>query len=71
MALMAAFLGFWPAVLALFLGIILCSVYALTLLARRKATAATRLPLGTFLAVGGLIAALVGAPLIAWYSSLL
>jgi leader peptidase (prepilin peptidase)/N-methyltransferase len=70
-AMIAAFLGFWPAILALFLGVVLCSAYALTLIVRRRATATTRLPLGAFLSVGGLIAALVGPPLIAWYSSLL
>jgi leader peptidase (prepilin peptidase)/N-methyltransferase len=70
-AMIAAFLGFWPAILALFLGFILSSVYALTLIARGRATAATRLPLGTFLAIGGLTAALIGTPLIAWYTSLL
>lgn len=70
-AMIAAFLGFWPAVLALFLGFILCSIYALTLMARGKATLRKRLPLGTFLCIGGLIAALVGTPVIAWYSSLL
>jgi len=71
MAMIAAFLGFWPAVLAFFLGVVLCSGYALGLIVRGKATAATRLPLGSFLAIGGLISALIGAPLIAWYSSLL
>jgi leader peptidase (prepilin peptidase)/N-methyltransferase len=70
-AMIAAFLGFWPAILALFLGLILCSGYALTLIVGRRATATTRLPLGAFLSIGGLIAALLGAPLIAWYSSLL
>jgi leader peptidase (prepilin peptidase)/N-methyltransferase len=70
-AMIAAFLGFWPAVLALFLGFVLCSIYALTLMARGKATLRKRLPLGTFLCIGGLIAALVGTPVIAWYSSLL
>jgi leader peptidase (prepilin peptidase)/N-methyltransferase len=70
-AMIAAFLGFWPAVLALFLGFILCSIYALTLMARGKATLRKRLPLGTFLCIGGLVAALVGTPVIAWYSSLL
>jgi leader peptidase (prepilin peptidase)/N-methyltransferase len=71
MAMIAAFLGFWPAVLAMFLGVVLCSAYALVLMVRGRATASTRLPLGTFLSVGGLLAALVGTPLIAWYSSLL
>ena len=70
-AMIAAFLGFWPAVLALFLGCILASIYALTQMARGKATLRARLPLGTFLCIGGLIAALVGPPLIAWYTSLL
>jgi leader peptidase (prepilin peptidase)/N-methyltransferase len=70
-AMIAAFLGFWPAILALFLGFILCSIYALTLMARGRATTRTRLPLGTFLSIGGLIAALLGGPLIAWYTSLL
>ena len=69
-AMLAAFLGFWPAVLAVFLGFVLGSAYALTLIARRQATATTRLPLGTFLAIGGLLAALLGTPLIAWYTSL-
>jgi leader peptidase (prepilin peptidase)/N-methyltransferase len=70
-AMIAAFLGFWPAVLSLFLGFILCSIYALTLMARGKATLRKRLPLGTFLCIGGLVAALIGTPVIAWYSSLL
>lgn len=70
-AMIAGFLGFWPAVLALFAGVVLSSLYALVLLVRRRATATTRLPLGTFLAIGGLIAATAGRPLIAWYSSLL
>jgi len=71
LGMIASFLGFWPAMLALFVGVVLCSVYALTLLARRKATAATRVPLGTFISIGGLFAALAGASLIAWYQSLL
>jgi len=70
-AMIAAFLGFWPAVLAGFVGVVLCAMYAVMLLARKKADGQTRLPLGSFLAVGGLIAALVGSPLIDWYRSLL
>lgn len=71
LAMIAAFLGFWPAMLALFVGVVTCSAYALVLILRGKAQAATRLPLGSFLCLGGLVAALVGAPLIAWYASLL
>jgi len=69
-AMITAFLGFWLAAFAIFLGFILCAAYALTLLARHRATAATRLPLGSFLAIGGLAAAILGAPVIAWYASL-
>jgi len=71
LALIAAFLGFWPAVLALFVGVVLCGTYAVVLLLRNKATAATRLPFGSFLSIGGLISALVGTSVIAWYTSLL
>jgi leader peptidase (prepilin peptidase)/N-methyltransferase len=71
MAMIAAFLGFWPAMLAMFVGVVLCAVYAVVLLARKRATAATQLPLGTFLSIGGLIAALFGSALIDWYRSLL
>ena len=71
LAMIAAFLGFWPAVLTLFLGVTLSTAYALTLLLRRKAGALTRLPLGSFLGVAGLLTALFGEPLIAWYRSLL
>jgi leader peptidase (prepilin peptidase)/N-methyltransferase len=71
LAMIAAFLGFWNAMFALFIGVILAAIYAITLLARRRATATTRIPLGTFLCLGGLLAALLGDPLIAWYRSLL
>ena len=71
LAMIAAFLGFWPAMLALFVGVVTCSLYAVVLMVRGKAQAATRLPLGTFICIGGLVAALAGNQLIAWYSSLL
>jgi leader peptidase (prepilin peptidase)/N-methyltransferase len=70
-AMITAFLGFWLGAFALFLGVILGAAYAVTLIARRRADATTRLPLGAFLAIGGLAAAILGAPVIAWYSSLL
>jgi leader peptidase (prepilin peptidase) / N-methyltransferase len=71
LAMIAAFLGFWPAILALFLGVLSASAYAVLLLLRGKAGPATRLPLGTFLAIGGLMAAQVGTRLIDAYSRLL
>ena len=71
LAMIAAFLGFWPAILALFLGVILATVYAATLLVRRRVSALTRLPFGSFLGIGGLLSALYGPQLIAWYRTLL
>ncbi|MES2393274.1 MAG: prepilin peptidase [Acidobacteriota bacterium] len=70
LAMLAAFLGFWPAILALFIGVILASIYAVSLLIRRRADSATHLPLGTFISIGGLIAALTGSAIITWYTSL-
>ena len=63
-ALLAAFLGFWSATLALFLGALIASVYAVVLLARGRAAATSKLAFGSFLAVGGLLAALYGEKLI-------
>jgi leader peptidase (prepilin peptidase)/N-methyltransferase len=71
LAMVAAFLGFWPAVLTLFIGVILASAYAVVLIVRGKAGAATRLPLGSFLGVSGLVAALFGDRIIWWYRGLL
>jgi leader peptidase (prepilin peptidase)/N-methyltransferase len=71
LAMIAAFVGFWPAMLALFVGVVTCAAYALVLIVRGKAQAATRLPLGSFLCLGGLLAALIGNQVIAWYGSFL
>lgn len=71
LAMIAAFLGFWPSVLALFCGTLLASVYAVFLLARGKVNATSRLPFGSFLAVGGLIATLYGTHIIGAYTALL
>ena len=67
MAMIAAFLGFAPAMLALFVGVILAAIYGITLLARRRATSSSQIPLGTFLCIGGLLAALFAEPMLLWY----
>jgi leader peptidase (prepilin peptidase)/N-methyltransferase len=67
MAMIAAFLGFAPAMLALFIGVLLGAFYGVILLAKRRASATSQLPLGTFLSIGGLIAALLAEPMLAWY----
>jgi len=71
LAMIAAFLGFSESLLALFAGVLAASVFGAVLLARGKAGAATRLPFGSFLAAGGLFAALFGAQIIGWYTGLL
>jgi leader peptidase (prepilin peptidase)/N-methyltransferase len=71
LAMIAAFLGFWPSVLALFFGVTLACVWALWLTIRGKAGALTRLPLGSFLGIAGLVVAVVGNGIIAWYRALL
>jgi leader peptidase (prepilin peptidase)/N-methyltransferase len=70
LAMIAAFLGFWNAIFALFAGVLLAAIYSIALLARRRATRSTHIPLGTFLCLGGLLAVLLGEPMIAWYRSL-
>ena len=68
MAMIAAFLGFAPAMVAFFVGVILAAFYGIVLLARRRATSTSQIPLGTFLCIGGLLAALFAEPMLRWYS---
>lgn len=71
LALIAAFLGFWPAMLALFIGALTASLYGAALLVRGKAATTSKLAFGSFLAIGGLVAALYGEKLILAYKALL
>jgi leader peptidase (prepilin peptidase) / N-methyltransferase len=71
LAMIAAFLGFGESLFALFVGVIAAAVYAIILLARRRANATTRLPFGSFLAAGGIFAALFGPRIVDWYTNLL
>jgi leader peptidase (prepilin peptidase)/N-methyltransferase len=70
LAMIAAFLGFWPAMLAGFFGVVAGAVYGVVLLLRKRATAVSRLPLGSFLAAGGLVAAMYADRILPWYRSL-
>ena len=70
LAMIAAFLGFAPSVLSLFLGVLAGALYSVVLLATRRANALTRIPLGSFLAGGGLLSALFGQAILGWYKSL-
>jgi leader peptidase (prepilin peptidase)/N-methyltransferase len=71
LAMIAAFLGFGESLLALFAGVLAASVYGLTLIARGKAGGTTKLAFGSFLAAGGLFAALFGPGIVDWYAGLL
>jgi leader peptidase (prepilin peptidase) / N-methyltransferase len=70
-AMIAAFLGFWPAVLSLFIGTLAAALYGAYLLVHGRAGATSKLAFGSFLCVGGLIAALYGNRLIDSYIALL
>jgi leader peptidase (prepilin peptidase)/N-methyltransferase len=71
LAMIAALLGFWPAMLSLFFGVLAAAVYGVFLLARGRASAGSKLPFGSFLAAGGLLAAQVGDRIIDAYARLL
>jgi leader peptidase (prepilin peptidase)/N-methyltransferase len=69
LAMIAAFLGFEPAMIALFVGVLAAAFYASVLLAARRAGLASRVPLGSFLCLGGLFAAWHGTELLNWYTA--
>jgi leader peptidase (prepilin peptidase)/N-methyltransferase len=71
LAMIAAFLGFWPAILSLFIGTLAAALYGALLLARGKAGVTSKLAFGSFLCIGGLVAALYGNRLIDMYIALL
>ena len=73
MLLLAVWLGLSYTLLAFLLGVVIGAVAALVVLATRRSGhergewAIARLPLGTFLCVGGMVSALWGRPMIAAY----
>jgi leader peptidase (prepilin peptidase) / N-methyltransferase len=71
MAMIAALIGFWPAILSLFFAVISGSIYGIYLVSRRRARASTMVAFGSFLAAGGLLAAQIGDRIIDAYSQLL
>jgi leader peptidase (prepilin peptidase) / N-methyltransferase len=71
LAMIAAFLGFWPSILALFIGVLIASLYGVILLLRGKAQRTTKLAFGSFLAIGGLVSAQYGDRIINAYTALL
>lgn len=67
LAMIAAFLGFSGSLVAFAVGVLTACMYALLLLATRRATAQSKLPFGSFLGIGGLFAALHADQLVNWY----
>jgi len=71
LAMIAAFLGFWPSILALFIGVLIASLYGVILKPRNAAMRTTKLAFGSFLAIGGLVSAQYGDRIINAYTALL
>ncbi len=71
LAMIAAFVGFWPAMVALFVGVVTAAVYSVGLVARGRAGAKTRIAFGSFLGIGGMAAAIWGQRVVEWYGGLL
>ena len=66
-AMLGAFLGVRLTLAALFIATALGAALGLLLIASGRGGRRMRLPLGTFLGVGGLLVLLAGEPLLAWY----
>jgi leader peptidase (prepilin peptidase)/N-methyltransferase len=71
LALIGAFAGWRGVLVALFFASFAGAVTGLTLVALRGAGMRTKLPFGSFLALGGLVAMFAGREIAAWYGHLL
>jgi leader peptidase (prepilin peptidase) / N-methyltransferase len=67
LAMIGAFLGWQLMLLTLVLASFAGSVVGVWMMATRRGGMKTALPFGTFLAVGALVAAVAGEPIVAWY----
>lgn len=71
MAMVAAWLGPWLALLTLFLAVVATAIYGLAVtLARRRFDRTLSLPFGAFLCAAALFATFHGEQVVAWYSGL-
>lgn len=70
MAMVGAFLGWKPVLLAIMLGSLIGSIVGVTLIALRVMNRNEYLPFGPFLAVGSLVALFLHQPIVDWYWSL-
>ncbi len=69
-AMLGAFLGVKPTLLAILLGTFAGALVGIGLMAAFGRSGRTRLPLGSFLGLGGLVTLLAGEPLLGWYGAL-
>ena len=67
LAMIGAFLGWKLMLLTLVFASFTGSFVALALMAARRADWQSKLPLGTFLALGALLASVFGDAVVAWY----
>lgn len=70
LAMIGAFLGWHQVLVVLFMASVAGAAIGLTLAAIHGRTLASKLPFGTFLALGAYAASLVGERLVAWYTGL-
>jgi leader peptidase (prepilin peptidase)/N-methyltransferase len=68
-AMLGAFMGAKPTLLAVLLGTMAGAILGLGLVAFGGRSGRTRLPLGTFLGLGGIATLLAGQPLLRWYGA--
>jgi leader peptidase (prepilin peptidase)/N-methyltransferase len=69
LAMIGAFLGWKLMLLTLVLSSLVGALVGVGMLALRKGDLKYALPFGTFLALGALVASLIGDPIVNWYSS--
>jgi leader peptidase (prepilin peptidase)/N-methyltransferase len=70
LAMIGAFLGWKLVLVALVLSSVTGSVIGMLVILSRRGTMKQALPYGTFLALGGLVASLIGERIVAWYAGL-
>lgn len=71
LAMITAFLGLPLGLFGFFAGVLMAAIFAAILLAMRKAGGLDKIPFGTFLAAGAILAIFAGQPVIRWYLGLL
>lgn len=71
LAMIGAFLGWKAVMVTLVLSSFSGAIIGLLLMALQRGTMKFALPFGTFLAIGAVVAMLIGDPLVAWYAGFL